>query len=256
MQAVQLTVTPPSYTMLQTTTAAGDTGEVAALAGSRVEVAVTASKDLRSARLVTESGQEFALTGSGSDWKTDFILKVPEARIEGGSLSRSLVAPDRYQLVLEDTLGHANDDPVWRSIAAVPDQPPTVAIPRPGTDRQVAPEATVVLKVAAKDDYGVARVRVLYRVNDDETVRVLTGFEPAAGAENEPIVAEFEWKLGEHEIRGETWSATGPRRSIATRSPGPARRVRNGSPSSCLLPSRKKPRWRCSWRTSRNCSKV
>ena len=97
--------------------------------------------------------------------------------------------------MLEDTLGHANDDPVWRSIAAVPDQPPTVAIPRPGTDRQVAPEATVVLKVAAKDDYGVARVRVLYRVNDDETVRVLTGFEPAAGAENEPIVAEFEWKL-------------------------------------------------------------
>ncbi len=202
VQAVQLTVTPPSYTMLEATAAAGDTGEVAALAGSRVEVAVTASKDLRSARLVTESGQEFALTGSGSDWKTDFILKVPEARIEGGTLSRSLVAPDRYQLVLEDTLGHANGDPVWRSIAAVPDQPPTVAIPRPGTDRQVAPEATVVLKVAAKDDYGVARVRVLYRVNDDETVRELTGFEPAAGAENEPIVAEFEWKLDEYDIKG------------------------------------------------------
>ena len=202
VQAVQLIVTPPAYTMLETTTAAGDTGEVAALAGSRVEVVVTASKELRSARLVTESGQEFALTGRGSNWKTDFILKVPEARIDGGSLSRSLTAPDRYQLLLEDTLGHANGDPVWRSIAAVPDQPPTVAIPRPGTDRQVVPEATVTLKVAAKDDYGVAGVRLLYRINDDETVRVLAKFEPSAGAESEPIVAELDWKLDEHDIQG------------------------------------------------------
>ena len=46
------------------------------------------------------------------------------------------------------------------------------------------------------------RDRVLFRVNDDQTVRELAKFAPSAGAEREPIVTGFEWKLSEHEIRG------------------------------------------------------
>ena len=200
--SVKLTVAPPAYTGLIPKQAAGNTGEVAALAGSQVELTVAASKDLRELQLVTESGQEFSLAGSGTDWKTSFVVTVAEARLGVDSLARRLTAPDRYQLRLKDTLGHDNADPVWRSITAVPDQPPTVAIPRPGVDRQVAPEAVVTLKVAAKDDHGLAGVRVLFRVNDDQKVRELAKFAPSAGAEREPIVTGFEWKLSEHEIRG------------------------------------------------------
>ena len=200
--AVALTITPPAYTLLKTETAAGDAGEVAALAGSTVELTLTASKDLRGARLVTESGQDVELTRSGSSWKTTFVLTVPKAQLGGDSLARRLTAPDRYQLQLTDTLGHSNGDPIWRSIAAVPDQPPTVAIPRPGADRQVTPDATVKLQIAAKDDYGVAEVRVLFRINDDPTIRELAKFMPAAGAEREPIVTTLDWKLADHQIRG------------------------------------------------------
>jgi len=216
--AVELNITPPAYTGLAGETAAGHTGEVAALAGSQVELTVSASKDLRELWLVSESEEKFKLSGSGTSWTTKFLLTVPDARLGEDSLVRRLAAPDRYQLQLTDTLGHDNTDAVWRSITAVPDQPPTVAIPRPGTDRQVTPEATVTLKVAAKDDYGLAEVRLLYRINDDSTVRELKKFVPAAGAEREPIVTTFDWKLSEHDIRGgdlvRYWAEAGDRNVV------------------------------------------
>ncbi|MDP7274883.1 MAG: hypothetical protein QF363_05350 [Planctomycetaceae bacterium] len=202
VQAVQVTIAPPAYAGLETEPAAGDTGEVAALAGSRVQLTVTASKELRGARLVTESGQEFDLTGKGTSWQTDFVLTVAGAKLETNQLARSITAPEQYQLQLVDSRGHGNSDPVWRSISTVPDQSPTVAIPRPGQDRQVAPDATVSLQVTAKDDYGIGQVRVRYRLNDEQDIHELKRVQPPVGAANDPVVIEFDWKLADQEIRG------------------------------------------------------
>src|SRR5262249_15233496 len=66
----------------------------------------------------------------------------------------------------EDTDGYQNADPIWRPISLATDQAPTVAITAPGRDLLSKPEDTVPVTIDARDDYGLAEVRLWYRVND------------------------------------------------------------------------------------------
>ena len=207
IKSLQVQLAPPAYTGLGRQDG-GSTGEVAALAGTHVTLQVTASKSLRSAEFVTESGQSFALKKDAAAqvedkteiWTTDFLLVVPNAKLTSGQLVRRISAPDQFQLKLVDNHGHENSNPVWHSIVAIPDLPPRVAIPRPGQDRQVQPGATVPLEVTARDDYGVDEVRVFFRINDNEAIHELTRWKPKG--EDLQKGLGYDWKLAESGIRG------------------------------------------------------
>ena len=93
-----------------------------------------------------------------------------------------------------DTEGYENADPLWHSIALAKDQPPTVALTAPGRDLQVKPGSTVGLSVDSRDDFGIADVRIVYRINDEQQVRELKRF-PHEGPPERETTDQFEWKL-------------------------------------------------------------
>src|SRR5262249_28282789 len=105
-----------------------------------------------------------------------------------------LLAPTTYQIKMEDSEGHANADPLWRPIALKPDQPPDVTLRAPDDRLSVKADAVVPLALEARDDYGLARVRLLCRVNSEAKVRQLAVFRHDRGAPKLQTSDRYGWR--------------------------------------------------------------
>jgi hypothetical protein len=213
VERIAIKYTLPAYTRREPIEIAESDGEVNAIAGSVIEMTITASKPLREASLVTDGNRVLQLerAGNAETWKTSIIVSptspsprngngvlkgegpaLPNTAREPGSArsaphsrplspfvgeGRALIAaPARYQLRLQDTDGYENLDPLWHSISLAKDLPPTVAIVEPGRDLQVRPDDSVTVKLLAKDDFGIGPLRLACRVGDSDQVREIASF--------------------------------------------------------------------------------
>ncbi|MDA1053997.1 MAG: hypothetical protein O3C40_26405 [Planctomycetota bacterium] len=198
VESVGVTYQFPSYTERAEETVAESAGEIAALAGTRVKLQVTASKVIQQAALETEAGEIIDLSGStgGTTWTSEFVVWSDEATGRNELTDLVLTAPTRYRIRLIDTDGYDNASPLWSAITLIKDQAPSISIPVPGRDEQIKIEDKIKLAVESRDDYGLGDVRLVYRVNDDTTVHEVTHF-PHAGKPQSKAVDEFEWNLAE-----------------------------------------------------------
>ena len=125
-------------------------GDVAALAGTRVELTVTPTIPVPSARLVMDPGDTIQM----------------EAGPEGTFLGSFTVREDGFYGVKFPAL-----DGVW--VAGAPDyridvlhdQGPSISFRRPGRDIQVSSIEEVFIEARADDDLGVAEILLVYSVN-------------------------------------------------------------------------------------------
>jgi hypothetical protein len=186
----------PAYTEREGQSISDPSGEIAALAGTHVKLQVTASKAIKLAALETESGEIIDLSGSTGDetWTAEFVVWSDEAKGPYNLTEFVLTAPTRYRIRLVDTDGYENAAPLWSAITLIRDQVPSVSIPVPGRDDQVKIEDRVRLTIESCDDYGLGDVRLVYLLNDDQTVREIAHF-PHAGKPESKTVDEFEWSL-------------------------------------------------------------
>jgi hypothetical protein len=192
---------PPAYTGQAAGEAIETDGELAAIAGTRVELELRSTKPLQSgpsrpaASLLTDGGQVIALA-QGDDpqtWRAAFTVTSKDATLSG-SLGQMVAAPARYQFRLLDTDGYENADPLWHAIALAKDQPPSIALTAPGRDVQLQPGDKLTVRLAAKDDYGLADARIAYRVNDETQVRELVHYPIEAGDVRD-LAESLEWDL-------------------------------------------------------------
>lgn len=126
-------------------------------AGSAVDVACTATKDLAAATIasVSVAGEE--------------ILAERPAGTPGRSITASVAAAagDRTIVIrFTDTDGLTNRDPISFVLSAVPDAPPQVAVRMAGISTAVTPRAVVPFTGTITDDHGVATAGVTVRVAD------------------------------------------------------------------------------------------
>ncbi len=163
----------PAYLGKRGETVADSGGAVAAVTGTKVALELRASKPLIRAELRAVGGESLALEKQGDDrtWACSFVIWAPNAQAAAAITGRRLMAPTTYIFHMEDGDNTPNDA-ASRPITALPDLPPKVVLhdhgPRPG------PDSSAPLTVEAADDHGLAAVRLLYRVNDEENVRELT----------------------------------------------------------------------------------
>jgi hypothetical protein len=145
VEALQVSVTRPAYAGGGTTHSAPNVGDVSGLAGSAVEVHLTANNPLAEARLEMSDGSTVA---------AEVAPKDPR-----GALAR-FVLDERasYAPRLKDVAGVTNVHPPRYTISAVPDQPPTVMVTRPGRDLIVPAASAVEVTVEAGDDIGLGTV--------------------------------------------------------------------------------------------------
>lgn len=133
------------------------TGDIAGPAGTRVRVRVTPTVPAPGGRIVIDRGD---------------TLKLSPA--DGGTLVAELRLrqPGFYRVELEGPKGELLTASLSYSIDVLPDRPPSVRFAKPGRDARVLAVDEVYSEARAEDDYGVARLDLVYSVNggDERTV--------------------------------------------------------------------------------------
>ncbi len=215
----------PDYTGQSPRRVEDSTGDLHAIPGTTAQLEFTMNKPLQKATLT-----RFVVSPSGGSEKTP-TKGGTTSQIEctRGSDDRHWLAtlpvnaPGSYQVKLLDTDGFEDPDPVRHAITLARDGAPNVTIQTPGRDLQVKPDATVPITVDAKDDFGLAHVRLVFRVNDDQSVRELKTWTYSEKT-NADATELFDWKLAEHSLEAgdlvQYWAAATDRNDANPAGPG------------------------------------
>jgi len=142
----------PAYARLDPQKVEG-TGDVTALAGTDVVLSIASTVKVKAGRLVVQ-GEEVA----------PIALEVSG---DGLSLSgRMKVARDGfYKVEMQGANGGFAAASADYVIEVVQDLPPRVSFDRPGRDTQATPIEEVFTQVKAEDDFGVAKMDLVYSLN-------------------------------------------------------------------------------------------
>ena len=139
----------PAYTGLSSRNIE-DGGDIAALAGTEVRLSITPTVDVPAGRIKLEASEP-------SD------LERYESGLLVGALTVAAEGFYRIELEMPDgTIQAASPD--YR-IEVLSDQPPAVRFLEPGRDARVSAIEEVFTEVQAEDDFGIARVDLVYSVN-------------------------------------------------------------------------------------------
>ena len=151
-------------------------GDIVVPEGTAVSLHIEASHALSEAHLSFDDGARLPAHIDQTNATAEFVVQRDA----------------RYTVGLRDHHMIANRDPVEYRIVALPDRPPDVRLLRPRADAELGEAMRADLLVEAFDDYGIARLELRYRLDDDERDRV----EPIpiqAGLHD--IAAAYAWDL-------------------------------------------------------------
>ena len=123
-------------------------GDVTALAGTRVFLSGSASKELTDANIVFGRDSVSNLSITANRFSGHFLLK------DDGS----------YYIELTDRDTLINLDPVRYNLKVIPDEWPTIAIVAPGRNLDIVGDQSLRLLIHAEDDFGFIRMRLGYRL--------------------------------------------------------------------------------------------
>ncbi|MBE82338.1 MAG: hypothetical protein CME21_07190 [Gemmatimonadetes bacterium] len=133
-------------------------GDIATIKGTEMHLQIRSSRNLREAWLGFEDGTRLTADVSGDSAHAAF-------RVSG---------PARFTIGLVDTAGIMNAAPVTYRVMTLEDEAPRIALLRPGGDSEMSESMKIPLLFEATDDFGIAKVDLVYRVNQDETTTSLT----------------------------------------------------------------------------------
>ncbi len=173
-------VKSPSYTGLPVREGADNDGNLAALTGSKVTLSFETQKPLSAAKLVFEDN------------------KTVPAQVEGrkGSAEFTIARAGHYQVLVRDLDGNANIDPIEYEIRPIADEPPQVAITRPGGDRDLTERLFETLGIETKDDFGFSSLQLHFTIASErapERQKVLN--LPLNQANENNLVLAYGWDL-------------------------------------------------------------
>ena len=174
----QLKLNYPKYTQLSPQVLEENLGDVTTLIGTMVHFEGDGNQPIASARLVFEESNPVKLTVS-----------------EGTRLSGSFIVQrsEKYHIELIDINSISNSQPIAYTIHAIEDAEPQIEIVAPGKDIVLDDLMIVSLQLDAKDDYGVEKIQLVYRVEstDDDVVVPLKTWNPT----DTPVFIEFPWDI-------------------------------------------------------------
>ena len=139
----------PAYTQLPPQHV-DSSGDIAALRGTLVRVAVTPTIPTISGRLVVDGGDTLALVPT-SNGTLIALLRVDK--------------PGFYKVELRGRDGRLQVGSLDYTIDVLPDRKPTVSFLKPGRDAKALAVDEVFTEARAQDDYGVSKLQLVYSVN-------------------------------------------------------------------------------------------
>ncbi|MDE3001219.1 MAG: hypothetical protein OXU79_19250 [Gemmatimonadota bacterium] len=147
----------PAYTGLEEVRDV-EGGDIVAIAGTSTALRVRSSLPLSAAEIVFDDSM------------------ASMAQVEGRIASFNLTVGQnrRYTIALRDEDDVASANPVEYRVVALQDHPPEIRLLRPGKDTELGEDMRVPLFVEARDDLGVSRIEIRYRLNDEEAEDALS----------------------------------------------------------------------------------
>ena len=175
----QLKLNYPKYTELSSEVLEENLGDVTALIGTEVQFEAESNKPLASARFVFDESEPVK-------------FKVAENnRLSGRFIVQR---SEKYRLELIDTDGTTNSQPIAYTVNAIEDATPQVQIVAPGRDIVLDESMLVTLQVNAQDDYGVQKIRLVYRVEGQSESDIIVPLKTWHPTEM-TVFIEFPWDL-------------------------------------------------------------
>jgi len=156
---IDLTYHYPDY-LKQPTREVPNSGNIAAVEGTTVDVDVWTNKAVDKAEMVLESGERLPLVR-----KDDTRWQVPF----------TVAKDDAYRIELIDEDGARNEYPARYTVAMHRDKAPDVKIEFPRGDNEVTMLEEVPFNFSVSDDYGLDGYGVQFEVAGREPVRVVLG---------------------------------------------------------------------------------
>lgn len=146
----------PAYTGLEEVRDV-EGGDIVAIAGTSTALRIQSNLPLSAAEIVFDDSS------------------ASRAEVEGQVASVNLTVRQnrRYTIALRDMHDIASANPVEYRVVALQDHPPEIRLLRPGRDTELGEDMRVPLFMEARDDYGVSRIEIRYRLNDGETEEAL-----------------------------------------------------------------------------------
>ena len=175
---ISVAYTYPDYTGLKPVVQTG-TGDIRAVVGTQAEIRLTTNKAIQTASMAISGNSDQQLVvssqqaGSASS-ETSLLMETDSQRfpiaINGNTLTTTIdvVEDGSYAIQLLCIDGFNNEIPIEYIIKAIPDAVPEVVITEPGRDVKVTKLDEVEIVAEATDDYGVAELKLMYRVGSDE----------------------------------------------------------------------------------------
>ena len=157
-EQLDIRVRPPRYSGLSEFQQERNIGEVSALGGSRVSIEIKVNKTVRNGRLVFASGKNLPLRVRGKQLDGVFTVRKN----------------DSYQIILEDTSGIKNQNPITYRVSVIEDNAPYVEITEPGRDVESPIDGTLPLKIEAEDDFGISALSLHYLIKNNHTTKTDT----------------------------------------------------------------------------------
>jgi hypothetical protein len=146
--------TYPAYTGLESRTV-GLSGNLETLRGTSVRLEFTTNKPLAGGKLFLGEN-EYEITNLGERrYTASFYLNGEES----------------YRIGLVDGDGFSNRDPLTYTVRYLPDAPPKVELLEPLGEVDPGPLAQIGIAFRVSDDYGVARLSLVYRDEKGREVR-------------------------------------------------------------------------------------
>jgi hypothetical protein len=148
----------PAYTQLDPLDV-DSTGDIAALKGTMVRIRVASTIPTAGGRVIVDGGDTLKLVPTANG-QLMAMLRVDKAGF--------------YKVELQGPQGRMVTGSLDYTIDVLPDRPPTVQFIKPGRDQKVLSVDEVYTEARAEDDYGVAKLELVYSVNGSaETVMPL-----------------------------------------------------------------------------------
>ncbi|RPI24602.1 MAG: hypothetical protein EHM61_16630, partial [Acidobacteria bacterium] len=183
VETVNLIYHFPAYSGLPDRTEE-DTGDIVALQGTRVEVEVKTNVEAQGAKL--------SLPGAPA-----VLLKKGGDRTLRGTLTVTKNSSYKVKLAAEDDQN--GFESVEYSITVLEDQPPQVAVTKPGRDTKVTKLEEVLTEAKADDDLGLKSLELHYMINggQDNVVNLFQG----KGAGAKAMSGTHTFFLEEHNLQ-------------------------------------------------------
>ncbi len=150
INSINFEIIPPKYSGLLKQIQI-DNGNISTLKGSRVNYNFTSSKQLTSAKRVSESNID--------------SLLVDNKKVNGAF---TIWENGKYHFEIIDVEGNINENPILYSIIVIQDQFPEVEITRPEQVSLVPNTDIVSINYNFRDDYGFSKIQLNYSISSSE----------------------------------------------------------------------------------------